>query len=173
MDDNNEMAPSPQQPLNGQGVQRIPGLKNLQLRLGSWNVGSICGRGTEVSEELRKRKVDVCCLQEVRWRGQEARFVGVKGRRYKLWWSGNDVGTGGVGMMVKEELCEKVIEVRRRSDRVMAVLLTLEEVMMRVVCGYGPQSGRPGIEKEQFYNELSSDWDAYVQQVDELVLGFG
>ena len=36
-------------------------------------------------EELRKRKVDVCCLQEVRWRGEGARFIGVKGRRYKLW----------------------------------------------------------------------------------------
>ena len=45
-------------------------------------------------EELRKRKVDVCCLQEVRWRGEGARFIGVKGRRYKLWWCGNDDKTG-------------------------------------------------------------------------------
>ena len=58
----------------------------LGVRLGSWNVGSICGRGTEVCEELRERKVDVCCLQEVRWRGQGARYLGTMGRRYKLWW---------------------------------------------------------------------------------------
>ena len=40
----------------------------LLYRFGSWNVGSrpISGRGTEVYEELRKRKMDVCCLQEVR-----------------------------------------------------------------------------------------------------------
>ena len=60
--------------------------KQIGVRFGSWNVGSICGRGTEVCEELRKRKVDVCCLQEVRWRGEGARFFGVKGRRYRLWW---------------------------------------------------------------------------------------
>ena len=30
---------------------------------------------------------------------------------YKLWWSGNSDGTGGVGILVKEELCEKVVEV--------------------------------------------------------------
>ena len=30
---------------------------------------------------------------------------GMKGRRYKLWWSGN--GVYGVRAMVKEELCEK------------------------------------------------------------------
>ena len=38
----------------------------------------------------------------------------MKGRRYKLWWSGD--GVGGVGVMVKQELCEKVVEVRRVSD---------------------------------------------------------
>ena len=93
---NKILVPSLRQPFNGQGVLRISGFKvakekvekRLGVRFGSWNVGSISGRGTEVCEELRKRKVDVlvCCLQEVRWRGEGARFIGVKGRRYKLWW---------------------------------------------------------------------------------------
>ena len=38
----------------------------------------------ECKKELRKR-MDVCCLQEVRWRGQGSRFVGMKDRGYKLW----------------------------------------------------------------------------------------
>ena len=86
------------------------------MRIGTWNIGSMSGRGTEVCEELRirKRRMDVCCLQEVRWRGQGARFMDVKGRRHKLWWSGNSDGTGSVGVLVKEELCEKVVEVRLR-----------------------------------------------------------
>ena len=76
------------------------------VRVGTWNIGSMSGRGTEVCEELRKRGMDVCCQQEVRWRGQEARFLGVKGRRYKWWWSGNSDGTGGVEVLWKEELCK-------------------------------------------------------------------
>ena len=60
-------------------------------------------------------------------------MLGMKGRRHKLWWSGN--GVGGVGVMVKEELCEKVVEVRRASDRVMTVV-----VLKRMICGYAPQS---------------------------------
>ena len=51
--------------------------------------------------------MDLCCLQEVRHRVEGARFIGVKGRRYKLWWSGNDDGVGGVGILVKEELFKK------------------------------------------------------------------
>ena len=73
------------------------------MRVGTWNIGSMSGRGTEVCEELRKRRMDVCCLQEVRWRGQGVRFLGVKGRRYELWWSENSDCTGGVGNLLKEE----------------------------------------------------------------------
>ena len=80
-------------------------------------------RGTEEEED----GCALCAGRLVRWRGQGARFLGMKGRRYKLWWSGNSDGTGGVGVLVKEELCEKVVEVRRRSDRVMTVMMVLEE----------------------------------------------
>ena len=34
-----------------------------------------------------RRMVYVCCLLEVRWRGQGARMLGMKGRRYNMWWS--------------------------------------------------------------------------------------
>ena len=40
--------------------------ERLGVRVGTWNVGSISGRGTEVCEELRKRMMDVRCLQEVK-----------------------------------------------------------------------------------------------------------
>ena len=46
--------------------------------------------------------------------------------RNMLWWSGKDV-VGGVGVMVKEGLCEKAVEVGMVSDRVMAVVLVFEE----------------------------------------------
>ena len=37
-----------------------------------WNLGSLSGREGEVCEELSKRMIDVCCLQEVRWREKGA-----------------------------------------------------------------------------------------------------
>ena len=53
-------------------------------------------------ERLRKREVDMCCRQEVKWKEQGARIVGCRGGRYKLVWSGNNDGIGGVGILVKE-----------------------------------------------------------------------
>ena len=43
--------------------------------------------------------------------------------------------------MVKEELCEKVVEVRRVSDRVMT-LVVLEQGVLRLICGYALIIGR-------------------------------
>ena len=122
-------------------------------------------------EELRKRKVDVRCLQELRWRGEGARFFGVKGRRYKLWWCGNDDKTGGVGILVKQELCENVVEARRRCDKVMAIGLVFGKEVVRVICAYAPQSGKPDAEKERFYEEMASEWS--MANTNELVLGLG
>ena len=56
----------------------------LGVHVGMWNLGSLSGKG-EFFEELRKRMIDVRCLQNVRWGGQGARM---KRRRYRLWWSG-------------------------------------------------------------------------------------
>ena len=70
---------------------------------------------------------------------------------------------------MKEELHEKVVEVRRRSDRVMTVVMVLEEEVLRIICVYGSQSGRTAAEKEHFYDDLRNEGDLH--RVGELVLG--
>ena len=125
-------------------------------RFGTWNVGSLIGRSLEVVDELWRRRVDVCALQETRWKGEAAKYVGAKGRRYKLWWKGND-GTGGVGVMVKEELVEKVLEVRRKSASVIVVVMVIGKVTVRVISGYAPQQNRKEEEKVQFYDDVSEE----------------
>ena len=50
----------------------------------------------EILEERRKklscRKVDLCCVQETRYRGYHCRIVKGIDSRYKLFWSGNSGG---------------------------------------------------------------------------------
>ena len=57
----------------------------------------------------------MCCLQEVKWRGHLARKLWMNGR-HKLCWSGKGDGISVVRAMVKEELCEKVVKVKKLSD---------------------------------------------------------
>ena len=75
-------------------------------------------------------------------------MLGMKGRRYKLWLSGKGDGVGGVGIMVNEELCEKVVEVT--SDTLTTVVVVIEKDVLKLICGYAQQSGRSLEEKQSF-----------------------
>ena len=46
-----------------------------------------------------------------------------------------------MGVMVNEELCDKVVEVRRVNDRVMTIV-AFEEDVLWVICVFALQSGR-------------------------------
>ena len=82
-------------------------------------------------ETLSRRKLDVCCIQETRYHGGNCRTIKGKDTKYKLYWSGNDKGTAGVGMFVAEEWIGKVFEVQRVSDRI-----NFSETHSRPKCGY-------------------------------------
>ena len=47
-----------------------------------------------------------------------------------------------VEVMMEEEVCEKVVEVRRMSDRVMAVVLAFKTDVLRLIYVYVLQCGR-------------------------------
>ena len=50
------------------------------------------------------------------------------------------------------------MEVRRVSDRVMAVVLVCEENMLWLICGYAPQV-EEALRKKSFYDELIGELD--------------
>ena len=54
------------------------------------------------------------------------------------------------------------------SDRVMTVVVVFEEDVLRLICGYVPQSGRSLEETLSFYDELKCEWDMH--SADDLVM---
>ena len=64
-------------------------------------------------------------------------MLGMKGNRYRLWWSDKGDGIGGVGVMLRKELCEKLAQVRKVSNRVMTVVV-FEADVLRLICAYIP-----------------------------------
>ena len=46
------------------------------VRAAIWNVSSMVDRSAEVVDALHKRKIDFCCVQEARWKGESARMLG-------------------------------------------------------------------------------------------------
>ncbi|KAK3575628.1 hypothetical protein QTP86_031584 [Hemibagrus guttatus] len=111
----------------------------------------LSGKGRELADMMERRKVDILCVQETRWKGSKARSIGAG---FKLFYYGVDSKRNGVGVDLKEEFVRNVLEVKRVSDRVMSLKLEIEGVMLNVVSGYAPQVGCELEEKERFWSEL-------------------
>ncbi|KAJ8347031.1 hypothetical protein SKAU_G00284320 [Synaphobranchus kaupii] len=114
---------------------------------------------------MERRKIDILCVQETRWKGSKARNIE---RGYKLFYHGVDRRRNGVGVILKEEYTRGVLEVRRVSDRVIALKLVREGVMANVISAYAPQVGGEMEEKEEFWSVL---WFSGVPARERVVIG--
>ena len=65
-------------------------------------------KAVEISETL-KRCVNICCSQEVKWKGQGAKMIG---NGFKFLWSGDCKAENGVGVIVTNWLIKKFVELR-------------------------------------------------------------
>ena len=71
-------------------VRRVRKLVKLtRIRLGSWNVGSLTGKLRELVDTATRRRVNILCVQETKWKGQKAKEVDNTG--FKLWYTGTVV----------------------------------------------------------------------------------
>ncbi|KAK6757328.1 hypothetical protein RB195_015261 [Necator americanus] len=128
------------------------------LHLATLNVGTLTGRSRELTDSLRKRRVDICCVQETRWEGSKSRELG---NGYKLIYHGTS-NRNGVGTILNESFRNSVTAVDRLSDRLMAVKVETGEVELRVVSAYAPRMGCSEEEKACFWEDL----EQYVQPLE-------
>ena len=126
------------------------------FKIASWNIGTMRGRSSEIVETITRRNIDLCCVQEVRWRGASARHIIGKDSRYKFFWVGNNQGTSGVGVLLAEKWVDKVYDIKRVSDRIMLIKLLVGEVVLTVLSVYAPQTGLEESTKDAFYNSLQT-----------------
>ncbi|KAK3574646.1 hypothetical protein QTP86_011559 [Hemibagrus guttatus] len=141
--------------------------KSVGLRIGTLNVGTMTGKGRELSDMMERRKVDILCVQETRWKGSKACSIGAG---FKLFYYGVDSQRNGVGVVLKEEFVRNVLEVKRVSERVMGLKLEIEGVMLNVVSGYAPQVGCELGEKERFWSELDEVMES-IPKGERVVIG--
>ena len=114
------------------------------------------GRASEIVETLARRRIDICAVQETRWRGCSTRMITGKHCRNKFLWSGDTSDFGGVGILVAEKWVEKIISVDRTSSRQMSLRLLIGRKILYIISSYAPQSGLSESKKDTFFfNRLS------------------
>ena len=50
--------------------------KERIVKIGSWNVGSMTGRGRELVEVCKRKNIGILCVQETKWTDKSARELG-------------------------------------------------------------------------------------------------
>ena len=93
-------------------------------------------RSGEVVDVLHRRKIDFCCIQETRWKGETARMLGANGRRYKFFWQCCNERTAGVGVFIAQRLIDSVVNVVRVNEWIMYVKLVIGKQIVNSVPAY-------------------------------------
>ena len=100
--------------------------------------------------------MDVCFVQEVEYKGGGATTIGSGEGKFKFWYSGCMVGGGGVGVLVRHELAESVLEVERFSHRLMKVNIVIGKAIYQFFSVYAQQVERSD-EKSEFWEKLEDE----------------
>ena len=132
--------------------------KKIKLKVATLNVGTMTGKGREVADLMERRGMDILCVQETRWKGERARCIG---GGYKMWYCGSGNKKKGVGIILKKEYVDRVVELWRVTDRIICLKMEPDGVMLNVISAYAPQVGCIREEKETFWLDLDEQWKRY------------
>ena len=75
---------------------------------------TMTGRAMEISDGIRRGKMDVACIQEVKWKGWQAKRAGLNYNH------GDDSNRNGVPIMLRGDQNKGVLRI---NDRIMLVQL--------------------------------------------------
>ncbi|KAK3556476.1 hypothetical protein QTP70_008327 [Hemibagrus guttatus] len=113
------------------------------------------GKGRELADMMERRKVDILCVQETRWKGSKARSIGAG---FKLFYYGVDSKRNGVGVVLKEEFVRNVLEVGYELEEKERFWSELDEVMESIPAGDEEVMGKFGVKERNLEGQMVVDF---------------
>ena len=139
----------------------------LDLWIATWNVLSLYRAGAlaNLTEQLKKYKVTIAALQEIRWKNSDI----LKTKDYTIFYSGNNINTLGTGFAVKNEAVSKVIGFKPENERICSLRLKGKMFNMTLINAHAPTE--EDHVKEKFYDTLEKIYDVTPKYDIKIVLG--
>lgn len=159
------------------------------LKIGTWNVRTMNkdSKLENLKREMRKYKMDIVGLSEIRWK-EEGEIIT---EEYKVVYKGGLKKERGVGFIYRMSLDQCVQKVIPKSDRVIALKLKSNPIDTLIIQVYMPTSEAPDETVEEIYTQIEEileengrgqvrtiimgDWNSVVgdSNVDNVVGKFG
>jgi hypothetical protein len=76
-----------------------------------------------------------------RWNGRGEKVKEVEDTVFKLWHTCTTTSNNGVGIVLDKSLNDGVMDIKRRGDRIILVLLLIGDMDFNVISAYAPQIG--------------------------------
>ena len=74
-------------------------------------MGILTSKTMEVVDVIIRRKINIMCLQEMRWVGKKIKILSESG--YKIQYTTNDRAKNGVGIIMDKSLLDEIVDVKR------------------------------------------------------------
>ena len=138
--------------------------------LGTWNVRSLyrAGSHTAVARELARYKLDLVCVQEVRWNKGGT----VRAGDYNFFYgNGNENHQLRTGFFVHQRIASVVKRVEFVSDRLSYIVMRGRWCNIIVVNVHTPSEEKSDESKDSFYEELEQVFDHFPKYHMKILLG--
>ena len=98
-----------------------------EIRVGTWNVLTMnaMGKLENVKEEMRRNRLNIMGVSEVRWRDGDFISDG-----YRIMYAGGPTCQRGVAVIAEAKVAERETEIDRFGDRIMVVKVKADPVDM-------------------------------------------
>ena len=93
------------------------------------------GKSLEIEEMMMRRRPDVLCVQETKWKNTacRARSFDHRTRLHKLFYYGTEQGKNAVGIILKAELTGGIISINKPSDSLISIKLMIYKEIWNVI----------------------------------------
>lgn len=143
--------------------------KGSCIRVATWNVRTMNERGKleNLKQEMRRNKIDVLGVSEVRWKDSGD----LDSDEYRIIYSGGAERQRGVAIIVEKELSKRITVIEKISDRLIMVKLEAEPVPLVILQVYMPTSDCDDEEIEEMYDKLDELLDKQKGTDNVIILG--
>jgi exonuclease III len=101
-----------------------------------------------------RRRANILCVQETKWKGQKAKKVEDTG--FKLLYTGTTTNKNRVGIVFDKSLKDGVVDIKQQGDMIILVKLLVGNLIFNVISAYAPQIGLNESIKRQFWEQLDA-----------------
>ena len=126
-------------------------MRSIIMRIATLNIGTLNEREDAVADAMRKRNIDILCLQETKIGDGKEKAID---ENYKLYCSLGDKTKYGVAICISKEWQDKIETKNYLSDRIMSIRLQTTETVLSIVSVYAPQQNLGNAKKTEFWTML-------------------